>query len=156
MKAGKHRYAVNLLLALAALLSAAVLGELGLRLWKPRQVMIQRQPAIYLRDELLGSRYAPGASGLMHRCFEIDNLDYQVYRISVLARQGFHVYLNGHMINTYVWWKDEPQYRPIPLEPGHIKYLKKGRNLLAVYANAEFDRRTQESFAEAILGMEKK
>ncbi len=74
MKAGKHRYAVNLLLALAALLSAAVLGELGLRLWKPRQVMIQRQPAIYLRDELLGSRYAPGASGLMHRCFEIDNL----------------------------------------------------------------------------------
>ncbi len=80
---GKQRLAVNLLLALGALLAAAGLGELGLRLCKPRQVMIQRQPAIYLRDELLGSRYVPGASGLMHRCFEIDN----VVRTNSL---GFH------------------------------------------------------------------
>lgn len=83
MKPGKQRLAVNLLLALGALLAAVGLGELGLRLWKPRQVMIQRQPAIYLRDELLGSRYEPGASGLMHRSFEIDN----VVRTNSL---GFH------------------------------------------------------------------
>lgn len=75
MKAAtKKRLAVNLLLAIAALLAAALIGELALRLFKPRQVMVQRQPAIYLRDDLLGSRYRPGASGLMHRCFEIDNV----------------------------------------------------------------------------------
>lgn len=70
----KKNLAANLLLALAALLVAALLGEAGLRLLKPRPVMIQRQPPIYLRDEILGSRYAPDASGLMHRCFEIDNV----------------------------------------------------------------------------------
>jgi len=75
MKPGPHKkLAGNLLLALAALLAAVAAGELGLRLFKPRPVMVQRQPAIYLRDEVLGSRYEPGASGLMHRCFEIDNL----------------------------------------------------------------------------------
>jgi hypothetical protein len=75
--------ALNLLLALTAILVAAGLGEVGLRLLKPRPVMIQRQPAIYLRDEVLGSRYAPDAAGLMHRCFEIDN----VVRTNSL---GFH------------------------------------------------------------------
>jgi len=64
----------NLLLASAALLIAVLLGELGLRVFKPSQVMIQRQPPIYQRDEQLGCRYTPLARGLMHRCFEIDNL----------------------------------------------------------------------------------
>ncbi len=64
----------NLLLTGATLLAAILLGELGLRLFKPNGVMVQRQTAIYLRDEVLGSRYAPNAAGLMHRCFEIDNL----------------------------------------------------------------------------------
>jgi hypothetical protein len=91
---------------------------------------------------------------LMRTTFEVDHLDYEALRISVLARQGFHIYLNGHKINTYIWWKDEPQYRPIPLEPGHIKHLKKGRNVLAIYANAEYDKRTQACFATTDLMIE--
>ncbi|MCF7974077.1 MAG: sialate O-acetylesterase [Phycisphaerae bacterium] len=91
---------------------------------------------------------------LMRTSFEVDTLDYEAFRISVLARQGFHIYLNGHKINTYIWWKDEPQYRPIPLEPDHIKHLKKGKNVLAIYANAEYDRRTQACFAATDLMIE--
>jgi hypothetical protein len=68
------RLPLNLLLALAALLASLLLGEVGLRIGKPRGVMIQRQPTIYQRDEVIGSRYAPNAAGLMHRGFEIDNL----------------------------------------------------------------------------------
>ena len=91
---------------------------------------------------------------LMRTSFELDKLDYEAYRISVLARQGFHIYLNGHKIHTYIWWKDEPQYRPIPLEPSHIKQLKQGKNVLAIYANAEYDRRTEACFATTDLMIE--
>jgi hypothetical protein len=100
------------------------------------------------------SKWGEGEFILMRTTFEIDNLDYEAFRISVLARQGFHIYLNGHKINTYIWWKDEPQYRPIPLEPGHIKHLKKGKNVLAIYANAEYDKRTQSFFATTDLMIE--
>jgi alpha-galactosidase len=100
------------------------------------------------------SQWGDGEFLLMRTTFQVNNLDYQAYRISVLARQGFHVYLNGHRIHTYIWWKDEPHYRPIPLEPQDVRHLKKGKNVLAVYANAEYDRRTQASFATIDLAIE--
>ena len=100
------------------------------------------------------TEWGEGEFILMRTTFEVDNLDYAALRISVLARQGFHIYLNGHKINTYIWWKDEPQYRPIPLEPGHVKHLKKGKNVLAIYANAEYDRRTEACFATTDLMIE--
>ncbi len=100
------------------------------------------------------SDWGDGEFLLMRTTFEVDNLDYEAFRISVLARQGFHVYLNGHKINTYIWWKDEPHYRSIPLEPEHIKHLKKGKNILAVYANAEYNKKTQASFAAIDLAIE--
>ena len=53
-------------------------------------------------------------------------------------KQGFHVYLNGHKIHTYIWWKDEPHYRPIMLEPDQTRYLVRGTNVLAVYTNVEY------------------
>jgi len=100
------------------------------------------------------SDWGEGEFLLMRTTFEVDNLDYESYRISVLARQGFHVYLNGHKINTYIWWKDEPQYRPVDLTREHIKRLKKGTNVLAAYANFEYDRRTQEPHASMDLWIE--
>ena len=53
-------------------------------------------------------------------------------------KQGFHIYLNGHKIHTYIWWKDEPHYRPIMLAPDQTRYLVRGTNLLAVYTNIEY------------------
>jgi len=100
------------------------------------------------------SDWGEGEFLLMRTTFEVDNLNYESYRISVLARQGFHVYLNGHKINTYVWWKDEPQYRPVDLTSEHIKHLNKGTNVLAAYANVEYDRRTQAPHASMDLWIE--
>jgi hypothetical protein len=70
------------------------------------------------------SDWGEGEFLLMRTTFKVDNLDYADYRISVLARQGFHIYLNGHKINTYIWWRDEPQYRPVELNSTHSGYLK--------------------------------
>jgi len=83
MASRSFKLLMNVALVLGSLLVALSIGELALRVGKPRQVMVQRQPPIYLRDEVLGSRYMPCASGLMHRCFEIDN----VVRTNAL---GFH------------------------------------------------------------------
>lgn len=75
---------------------------------------------------------------LMRTTFEMESLDYDVYRLSVLANQGFHIYLNGHKIHTYVWWKTEPHYRLITLGENETEHLKKGTNTLAVYTNTEY------------------
>jgi hypothetical protein len=61
--------------------------------------------------------------------------------------KGFHVYLNGHKIHTYIWWQDKPQYGTIVLEEEQIKHLKKGKNVLAVYANDQYDLKSPERYA---------
>lgn len=90
------------------------------------------------------SDWGDGEFLLMRTTFNVENLDYAEYRISVLARQGFHIYLNGHKINTYIWWRDEPQYRPVELTSVQTRYLKKGVNVLAAYSTVDYDRRTEE------------
>lgn len=84
------------------------------------------------------SPWGAGEFLLMRSTFEVDNLNYDSYRIAILARQGYHVYLNGHKIHTYIWWQDRPQYRSIVLEKEQVQYLKKGKNVLAVYANDQY------------------
>jgi len=100
------------------------------------------------------SDWGGGEFLLMRTTFEVDNLDYESFRISVLARQGFHIYLNGHKINTYIWWKDEPHYRPVELTSAQTRYLKKGANVLAAYANVEYDRRNQAAHASMDMSIE--
>jgi hypothetical protein len=92
------------------------------------------------------STWGKGEFLLMRTPFEVKNLDYEAFRLSILAEQGFEVYLNGHKIHTYTWWRDDPHYRAIALGKEQIKHLKKGDNVLAVYANCEYDRKTQEAF----------
>ena len=75
----------------------------------------------------------------MRTTFEVEELNFDSYRLAILARQGFHVYLNGHKIHTYIWWADNPRYRSIILEEEQIRHLKKGKNVLAVYANDQYD-----------------
>jgi len=52
----------------------------------------------------------------MRTAFEVEDIHCHSYRLAVLARQGFHVYLNGQKIHTYIWWQDKPQYSSIVLE----------------------------------------
>lgn len=82
------------------------------------------------------------------------SLDFASYRLSILARQGFHVYLNGHKIHTYVWWKTQPYYRAIPLTENETRYLRPGRNVLAAYANIHYDKKTGEPYGAIDLFLE--
>jgi hypothetical protein len=89
------------------------------------------------------SDWGNGEFIVMRATFDVDALDYDAYRLSILARQGFRVFLNGHEIDAYGWWKDMPHYRPIDLGSGAVSHLKTGTNVLAAYGNVEYDNKTQ-------------
>ncbi len=84
------------------------------------------------------STWGAGEFLLARTTFELDSLDYDFIRLSVLAKQGYHMYLNGHKIKTYIWWSD-PEYRKVGFEAAAVKHLKMGANVLAVYANAAYE-----------------
>ena len=100
------------------------------------------------------SDWGQGEFIVMRTAFDVDTLDCDAYRLSILAKQGFYVYLNGHKIHTYIWWKDMPHYRPIMLETGHLKHLKKGKNVLAAYGNVEYNQETHEPVGQMDLYIE--
>ena len=103
-------------------------APVGKGVWKHSGITLDKFPSMWGKEEFL----------LMRSTFDAENLDFDSYRIAILARQGFHVYLNGHKIHTYIWWKDEPQYRSIVLDKEQTQYLKTGKNVLAVYANDQY------------------
>tara|TARA_B110000908_G_scaffold41377_1_gene50306 strand:+ start:179 stop:1378 length:1200 start_codon:yes stop_codon:yes gene_type:complete len=84
------------------------------------------------------SEWGAGEFLVMRTTFKLDKLEHDSYRISVLANQGFNLYLNGHKIHSYGWWKDKPYYSLIGLTEGQAKHLKQGANHLAVYAGSEY------------------
>lgn len=100
------------------------------------------------------SRWGDGEFLLARTSFEVEDLDYDDYRIAVLARQGFHIYLNGEKLNTYIWWQDKPFYRSIVLEPEQVKRLKKGKNVLAVYANDQYGLESPDHYAAIDVRLE--
>jgi len=100
------------------------------------------------------SDWGDGEFVLMRTTFELDAIDCESYRLSILARQGFDVYLNGHKIHTYIWWKNEPYYRAIMLTENETKHLKKGVNVLAAYANVHYDKNTAEPYGSIDLFIE--
>jgi len=100
------------------------------------------------------SEWGGGEFLVMRTTFELDAVDFDSYRLSILARQGFHVYLNGKKIHTYIWWKNMPHYRLIVLGPNETRHLKKGTNVLAAYGNVEYDRKTGEPLGQMDLFIE--
>jgi len=100
------------------------------------------------------SPWGDGEFLLMRTTFEVESLDYDAYRIAVLARQGFHIYLNGEKLNTYIWWQDKPFYRSIILEEEQVKRLRKGRNVLAVYANDQYGPQSPDHYAAIDVRLE--
>ena len=103
-------------------------APIGKGVWKHSGITLDKHPSTWGQEEFL----------LMRSTFEVDDLDYASYRLAILARQGFHVYLNGHKIHTYIWWKDHPCYRSIVLDREQVQHLKQGKNVLAVYANDQY------------------
>ena len=100
------------------------------------------------------STWGKGEFLLMRTTFEVEDLNCDSYRIAVLARQGFRVYLNGQEIHTYIWWQDKPQYGSIVLGKEQLKHLKKGKNVLAAYANDQYDLNSPKHYAAIDLRIE--
>jgi hypothetical protein len=112
-------------------------APIGKGVWKHSGITLNKFP----------SNWGDGEFLLMRTTFEADELNYDSYRLAILARQGFHVYLNGHKIHTYIWWQDKPQYSSIVLGKEQVKFLKKGKNVLAAYANDQYDKNSSEHYA---------
>jgi len=91
---------------------------------------------------------------VMRTTFEVEALDFDYYRLIILARQGYDVYLNGQLIQNYEWWKNKPFYCPYMLNADAIKLLRKGTNVLAAYGNIEFNRKTGERLGQMQLSIE--
>lgn len=119
-------------------------GPIGKGVWKHSGITLDKYP----------SKWGDGEFLLMRTTFEVEDLNCDSYRIAILARQGFHVYLNGQKIHTYIWWQDSPRYGSIVLGADQIKYLKKGKNVLAAYANDQYDLKSPEHYAAMDLRIE--
>jgi hypothetical protein len=119
-------------------------APIGKGVWKHSGVNLRNFPSTWGEGEFL----------LMRTTFEVEDLDYDSYRIAILARQGFHVYLNGHKIHTYIWWQDSPRYGSIVLQDEQIRHLKKGKNVLAAYANDQYSVNSPERYAAIDLRLE--
>ncbi len=118
-------------------------APIGTGAWKHRRTTVKNK-----------SDWGDGEFLSMRTSFELDAVDCESYRLCILARQGFDVYLNGHKIHTYIWWKTQPYYRAIMLTENETKHLKKGVNVLAAYANVHYDKKTAEPYGSIDLFIE--
>ncbi|OVE77360.1 hypothetical protein BVX99_02775 [bacterium F16] len=82
------------------------------------------------------SAWGDGNYLLMRTTFDMENLDYEAFRLRVLTRYGHMIYLNGHLIRSFPWYTGPGKYRPKPMNEDQTIYLKHGTNTLAVYANS--------------------
>jgi alpha-galactosidase len=119
-------------------------APIGKGVWKHSGITLDKFPSTWGEGEFL----------LMRTTFDVEDLNFDSYRIAILARQGFHVYLNGQKIHTYIWWQDKPQYGSIVLGKEQIQHLKKGTNVLAAYANDQYDLNSPEHYAAMDLRIE--
>ena len=109
----------------------------GKGVWKHNGITLDNFP----------SKWGEGEFLLMRTTFEIEDPNFEKYRIAILARQGFHVYLNVHKLHTYIWWQDHARYGSIVLDAEQVKHLKKGKNVLAAYSNDQYDPGSPEHYA---------
>ena len=119
-------------------------APIGKGVWNHSGITLEKFP----------SKWGDGEFLLMRTTFEVEDLNFESFRIANLARQGFHVYLNGHKIHTYIWWQDRPVYGSIVLEKEQIQYLKKGKNVLAVYGNDQCAPNSPERYAAIDMRIE--
>ncbi len=94
------------------------------------------KPDFFFENE---SDWGDGEFLVMRTTFDVTDLDYDYFRISILSDQGYHVYLNGRRIHTYVWFQHYPIYHKIMLGDAQTAHLKRGANTLAVYCNVRYE-----------------
>ena len=85
------------------------------------------------------SAWGTGEFLMMRTNFEVKDLDHDCYRISILANQGYHIYLNGQKIHTFPYFNFYPKYDRIMLDKNDARHLKKGSNTLAVFSCVRYE-----------------
>jgi hypothetical protein len=89
------------------------------------------------------SPWGDGEVLLMRTSVDVDSLDYDFIRLTVLANRGFQIYLNGKTImnkhDDYLGRDLSARYETIPLKIDELKKVKKGKNVIAVYARSLYD-----------------
>ena len=89
------------------------------------------------------SAWGDGEFLLMRTTFNVTDLDYDCYRLNILADHGYHIYLNGHKIHSFPWLEHFPKYVQSMLGKEAIRHLKKGTNTLAAYCNVRYEQDAQ-------------
>jgi hypothetical protein len=119
-------------------------APIGKGVWNHSGITLEKFP----------SQWGDGEFLLMRTTFEVEDLNFESYRIANFARQGFHVYLNGEKIHTYIWWQEKPLYGSIVLGNDQTKLLKKGKNVLTVYANDQYEENSPDRYAAIDMRIE--
>lgn len=105
-----------------------------------------RNPAPY------PSAWGDGEILLARTSFELDAVDYDMYRLRTLCNNGFIVYLNGQKIQSYSWWKEPAVYEKWPMGSKEVALLKKGTNTIAVYAISVFPSAAKSHWKPEVFG----
>ncbi len=98
------------------------------------------------------SPWGEGEFLLARTTFEIDDLDYDLYRLRILCIQGYEVYLNGKKIRTYRWWQAPREYRSWSLNSRQAALLKKGTNTLAIYTMEVYPSAQRPHWKDEVFG----
>jgi len=98
------------------------------------------------------SDWGEGEILLARTTFELDAVDYDMYRLRTMCSNGFIVYLNGQKIRTYTWWMEPDAYAKWPMGPKEAALLKKGTNTLAVYGIATYPSAIKPNWKQKVFG----
>ena len=100
------------------------------------------------------SKWGDGEYILMRTTFELDSTDFDEYRLRVLAKMGFTIYLNDKQLFNYLWFEFSPFYKQYEIGKGNNKYFRKGTNVLAIYAGIGYDQENFEPIGQIDLYIE--
>jgi alpha-glucosidase (family GH31 glycosyl hydrolase) len=98
------------------------------------------------------SKWGEGNMLLMRTTFDVDDLDYDAFRLWIMSKTSHHLYLNGHKIRYYEWGY-RMGYRMVDhrdMREQLAKYLKKGSNVLAVYTLEQDGNNAVDMFIEGL------
>jgi len=100
-----------------------------------------RAPGVYKNEKqkkevekrmaMIRSPWGEGNMLLMKTTFTLERTGVSNVRLCIHSTSSFHVYLNGHLVTDYPWWKDV-EVRRFDIR---AEYLKQGINELAFYGN---------------------
>lgn len=98
------------------------------------------------------SPWGDGEILLARTTFELDAVDYDLYRLRTVCTQGFDVYLNGEKIQSYAAWADPGENRKWPMASRDAALLRKGTNTIAIYTTLVYPSSQKPKWKDEVFG----